>query len=244
MIIRMLNRAGAYLGPQEHLMGDSEFNERGHWEYVPVVQTNDAILQELGGYVWNMVPEQLPRQWYLNSPMKRWQEQAYRIINDLMLDFTRGAPLYAIKDPRLCITLPLWDRPIPKPQIIVCLRNPLQVAYSIYARDRMELLDGIRLWRVYNEHVLQHTSKRERLVVSYEDVLQYPEFESWRIARFLGLSLTDIADVVVEPQKRLQHYRFTAEEMRAMVGKYLEGPEADSVLFVYEQMLAEAHEPH
>lgn len=243
LIVRMLNLAGAYLGAPESLMGVSEYNERGHWEYIPVVQRNDWILEALGGYVWNTVPAHLTEE--DKSTIRSYAPQAQRVIDDLLFGAINSRKWgVAVKDPRFCITLPAWEHLVPKSRIIICLRNPLQVAYSIYARDRMELLDGIRLWKIYNDHALQHAPRTDRLVVNYEDMLQYPEFESWRIARYLGMPLTDIANVVTEPQKKLKHYHFTFDELKEMVCTYLEGPEADTILFLYEQMLAEAHEPY
>ena len=72
------------------------------------------------------------------------------------------------KDPRNSLTLPFWLRLIPNLKVIICLRNPLEVARSLSVRNGTSLAFGLNLWRSYNLAVCSFVAQQDRLVTHYE----------------------------------------------------------------------------
>ena len=60
------------------------------------------------------------------------------------------APLWALKDPRICRLLPLWQRLLERrgiePAYLFSLRGPEEVARSLQARDGQSLHQARLLW--------------------------------------------------------------------------------------------------
>src|SRR5262249_55432756 len=59
-----------------------------------------------------------------------------------------------LKDPRLCLVLPLF-LPVMNPAAAVFIvRHPLEVAMSLAARNKFSIPLGVALWEAYNRHAL------------------------------------------------------------------------------------------
>jgi hypothetical protein len=60
---------------------------------------------------------------------------------------TLAAPII-VKDPRLCITLPMWREVVEEDLIaLFVLRDPLEVALSLHRRDGIPVTLGLALWQ-------------------------------------------------------------------------------------------------
>ncbi len=83
------------------------------------------------------------------------------IVFDEILQFYNGehdAP-YLNKDPRACLTLPIWAKYLShRPAIVFTYRHPLEVAMSLKKRDNFPLSKGLKLWITYNVRTLQYTT--------------------------------------------------------------------------------------
>ncbi len=192
LLARVLNLLGMDLGPPDQIMGPAISNPRGHWEYVPFVEINDAILATFGGS-WDE-PPMVPDDWFGAEVLAELRQRARQIIDD---DFSHSEN-WGWKDPRASITLPFWQDLIPSMQYIICLRDPLSVAESLQVRDGYTLEKGGRLWMTYVSHAIVHSTGAPRMFVYYEDLL-----ETWRerardLASFLGMDPQAIPNQTME----------------------------------------------
>ena len=75
---------------------------------------------------------------------------------------------WAVKDPRLCVTLrfwlAFWTTP---PAVILIYRHPVEVAESLARRDQFGMLQGFYLWIAYNRAAIQNSVGLCRIMVSY-----------------------------------------------------------------------------
>lgn len=93
---------------------------------------------------------------------------------------------WLIKDPRLCITLKTWLPLLPAiPSILFVFRHPIEVAKSLYARDKFPLDFGLRMWYIYNRLGLINSSDLCRVVLPLPDLLTQPVKEFDRITKEL-----------------------------------------------------------
>jgi len=164
-------------------------NPKGHWEHLSVVEANQAMLCDAIGatteHEWTypvaVTPEML-------SPESK--SLLTKAEGELKL-LTR----FAFKDPRTSLTLPIWHGLFPKAGAVLCVRDPLAVAQSLWQRDKIPLVDGVRLWHSYNQILFRAISilNLPTLVMSYERLLTDPWPEIDRLAVFAGLPTPDPA---------------------------------------------------
>src|SRR5215813_2085377 len=141
MVARLLSLCGVYLGSQEHLMRSAPDNPEGFWENADFVELNDSLLAMVHAG-WDLPPAEY--EWAPRPELSVLFTKATQLIERL-------APhqRWGWKDPRNSLTLPFWLRLIPNLQVVVCLRNPLEVARSLSVRNGTSLAFGLNLWRSY-----------------------------------------------------------------------------------------------
>jgi hypothetical protein len=212
LTMRVLNLAGVYLGPEEELLqkdlrqlageGEAvlararETNPEGFWEHYRLMRLNERVLRKLGGS-WREPPE-LPPGWESSKELAAEREEARALLEESF----GGHDLWGWKDPRNCLTLPLWQALVPQMRYVICLRNPIDVAGSLRRRDGISLQQGLDLWLAYLARALINTSGRPRLLVSYESYFRDRDGTASRLARFAGrdgaLSAAKAASKLVE----------------------------------------------
>ena len=178
-ITRVLNLLGLDLGPPDQLIPPIPSNPRGHWEHWSISNLNEEILERFGGS-WSRPPA-LPDGWE-TAPIL--EDMRFRARALLERSFS-GVPLWGWKDPRMCLTLPFWRHLLPPVRYVVCLRNVVDVARSLEARDGMTVEDAARLWRTYTAAALAHTAAETRLLIFYEDLMADCSRQAHRLATFL-----------------------------------------------------------
>jgi acyl carrier protein len=202
LLAQILHRSGLYLGSGDRLLGPGEDNPEGFWEHTDFSRLNEALLQDLGG-AWDDPPAS-PTCWTEDDRLTSHVANARELLDE----FSDREP-WGWKDPRTSVTLPLWLDLIPDLKVIHCVRNPLEVAFSLQRRNLFSYSKAVRLWKLYNERVLA-TPVTERIVVSYERVLSNPEPELARVLKFIGLApgARERRDVANIPRRDLRHISF------------------------------------
>lgn len=159
--------------PPKTLMPATEHNVLGYFESTQIVDLNQAILKS-GGSDWN--------DWRAFNP--RWKDSAAaqsfsESIRQTLEDEFGGAPLIMLKDPRVSRLAPFWFEQLKAsgytPHALLPVRNPLEVALSLRARDQLPLAHGLLTWL---RHALdaEHASR-----ATPRDVISWRTFLSdWR----------------------------------------------------------------
>lgn len=141
-VARVLNMMGAYLAPEQQIMPPTSDNPKGYWERLDVMQLNDRILQA-GNSDWQNVLH-FDAQRISASNKKAFRHE----INKLVCALDANRP-WMLKDPRLCITFPLWREHLELPICIHVYRNPLQVARSLHKRDGIPITAALAMWETH-----------------------------------------------------------------------------------------------
>jgi hypothetical protein len=212
---RTLSLLGATL--PSNLMPPLEFNnEAGFWESQLVANLNDEILQALDSE-WDDVFALRPREYLSNF------DGVYigRAVETLEEEFN-GSELVVLKDPRISVLSSFWNRALRKAgyttHYIVMVRNPLEVAESLRARDGFPFEKSLLLWSSYMVAVDRDTRHCQRTFVSYDQLMA-----NWRVvrdkiesdARLPFPRDTAAASIEIDRhlQKRLRHNRATVEDL-------------------------------
>ena len=144
-ITHALQILGADLGPR--LIAPATDNPDGFFENIDVVSINDALLDELG-HAWDDF-RPLPEGWLDSDAAAR----ARALIVELYSSTFSQKPLWAIKDPRLCLTFPLWRQVFEGLGAafgaLLMVRDPIAIADSLRRRNGIGTNLSNALWLAY-----------------------------------------------------------------------------------------------
>jgi len=190
----MTRRFGAATG--QELVPADKHNPRGYGEDVNVIRIHDALLAALDR-PWNTVRGTfpLPDSWTEGA---EFETARANLAVYLASEFSRvGTNLWAVKDPRMSILLPLWFRLAHDLDFeflpVLCIRSPEAVAASIEKRDSVPADLGRLIWLQYNAAIVREAGSRIKAVLDYDDWFIDPN-------RNLDL-LTRIIDITVDREE-------------------------------------------
>jgi hypothetical protein len=184
-LARVLNLCGAAL-PDTLRPAQLNHNESGFWEPEEINELNDRTLRKLGGS-WDSVAFSLPESGDLVDDFS----SDLRAL--LQTEYGDREPLL-IKDPRISVLLPLWHRALSdagyRPAYVVLLRDPMEVAQSLYARGTTSVRKGLALWLAYMQRIAAFTDTMPNVVhVRFTRLLEDWEGAVQAISARLGLPL-------------------------------------------------------
>jgi GT2 family glycosyltransferase len=208
MVAQLLSLCGCHLGREEDLLPPTPDNPDGHWEHIRFVELNDGILHELGGG-WDCPPKP-PPSWAEGAALTRLRLEARAVLGEF-----QGREPWGWKDPRNSLTLPFWTNLVEGLKVVVCLRNPLEVALSLRRRGLCSYSLGLSLWRTYTERILAWARPEGWVVTHYGAYFPDPCPELRRVANLLGLAVTDerLQSAAAAAKTGLRHNRFTTQDL-------------------------------
>ncbi len=167
-LARVLSLLGCDLA--KHLMPPRYGNELGFWEPEEVVNAHDVFLGSIGSS-WDDVAA-LPDGAFVSAAARELRQQLALLLHDEY----GTSPLFVVKDPRISRLLPLWLAVLAElqiaPAIALAVRNPLEVAASLKARDGFTTTKSLLLWLRYTVEAEQHSRGRPRSIVMYDELLR------------------------------------------------------------------------
>ena len=167
-LTRVLNLAGAFL-PSELMPPVPGNNERGFWEPVELVAVNERALAS-AGVPWDS-PRRINPDWLASEAAEHSVFELVRFVESTFAD----QPLFVLKDPRLCRTVPLLRRALDQSRIdaafVLTLRHPDAVAASLAARDGIPRDHGRALWLRYMLDAERWTRGAPRIVIGFDDLM-------------------------------------------------------------------------
>jgi hypothetical protein len=186
MLAGLLHTNGIQMG--RHFRRPLPENPKGFFEEEAFRRVNDRVLRRSGYTVETWHPA-----FYGISPTDADFLSARRLIER----FNGAAESWGWKDPRTCLTLPLWfdalraldlERSV---RILVIKRNIRSVARSLFTRgNTSSLKHGAALCKMYKQALdrsLVQWNKPSILHIRYERILQGSDIQ--RLERFCGRQL-------------------------------------------------------
>lgn len=188
MIAEWISLTGLGMGEGPRYEADTA-NPKGLFERKDIVAFNDRWLGVLGG-AWWAPPNVQEQTWRSIEPLKL---SAARPEIDLLRARFGG---WFVKDPRLSLLMPLWDRlALTTLPTVVSLRQPRDVAMSLHMRNGMTLRRALALWLAYYQAIFSNTKGREFLVLDVTRSLERPEHAAETLLDFLeSLNLKGASD--------------------------------------------------
>lgn len=167
-----LLRLGFFGGDETQLIGPDEGNEDGYYELSPFADHNDRIRTDLG-MKYNICLG-CPPEWEEYENMRVHVAKLERLIQTTFGDHDP----WLLKDPRISLLLPIYESVLSdlgiRPTLVLCVRNPLNVAASFHKRFGAPVHWAVAMWLQHTLTVLEASRRHGCRVVSYEGFLKDP----------------------------------------------------------------------
>ena len=162
-------------------------NPRGHWERWEIVEFHDRILGLFNrDYSGRFHDFALPVAWWANPRVAEIRREIVAFLERRM-----GDGYFGFKDPRTVRLMPVWHQILNElkltPRIVLCLRNPAQIARSLNARERLDREIGEYRWLVHMIDFYRYTSNFDVSTVEYEGWFTDPAANIEKLRKFLDL---------------------------------------------------------
>ena len=184
-LTRVLSLLGCDL-PKTLMEPVPDNNELGFWESRPICDFNDEILASAGS-AWDDWRE-FDSGWYSSPVAHEFRARA----QDMLREEFGNSRFFVLKDPRLCQLLPFWNDAVSafgaKPYVLSPIRNPLDVAMSLEARDGVDRSIGYLLWLRSVLEAEVSSRNLERTYLRYEALVCEPHNALDLMGHSLGIS--------------------------------------------------------
>lgn len=169
-----LSQCGLHLGK---VYESAPHNRKGNRESKRIMELNNAVLGYSNG-AWDRPPKRLA-----------WNPVHERERDDIIRELREGAQnAWGFKDPRAVLTLPFWCEGLQAVRFVGTYRHPAQVARSLHARATMPLPQGLELWRIYNQRLLEYQAEHLFPLVCFDLPEANYTTAIYRVAAELGLT--------------------------------------------------------
>jgi hypothetical protein len=185
LVSQILHQSGINM-VDEAISENASYDQGDFYERQSARQVNEAILKPKSLSLFDIVPLKTLEM----SAAERSQMQA--MIRDCAQKYSD----WGFKDPRTCLTYPLWASELPEHKIIAIYRSPdeLWQRQKSLSRFRVPYLawQYVKRWCESNKRMLDalKTTQKEFLILDYRSLMDNPaEFE--RLQSFVGQPLKD-----------------------------------------------------
>jgi hypothetical protein len=183
IVARVLRDLGLDLGPDEDLLpehgkiDDALANRR-------FARLNEEILAAVGSG-WDSPPAD-PARWAHRPQLESVRQRAAVVCGALAVEEPWGWA-----DTRNALSLPFWREFFPDLRVVVCVRDPHEVASFLEAGGSMSFSEGLALWRSYYSASAE-LGDDELIVTDYSRFYTEPRAEVERLAETIGLNASRV----------------------------------------------------
>jgi hypothetical protein len=167
-VTRVVNLLGVPLGREDDIYS-AEDNPSGHWESRQLCALNNVILRAFGGFDMGMPP--MPRSW-----LRSRRAGHLRGVMRAAFDDVYQGERWLWKDPRTCLTLPLWRQVLHDFCVVFVVRDAGPVMRSLHHREggAYPLSYCYALWDDYNRRAVAALSGLPVVTVDFDSMLENP----------------------------------------------------------------------
>jgi hypothetical protein len=215
-------------------------NERGYFESQALMTFHDELLASAGSS-WTDWRQFNPA-WYQSPTAAAFRKRAKQLFKE---EFD-GEPLAVLKDPRVCRFAPFWLEVLARikaqARVVIPVRAPLEVAFSMRKRYGFSLATGALLWLRHIIDAEIATRALPRCIFTWDQLLRDWRGVAEKASTELGLSWPRLSDATAHEIENfigddLVHHRVNAKELAAHPDIH------EWTMSAYDAMLELAREP-
>jgi hypothetical protein len=193
VIAHLIHLMGAHIGDRDELIpAHPTYNPSGFFEREDVVNTHERFLQRQG-CEWNRIGR-----FALDNIAPGARSELRSELEAMCGRIDSHGHPFLVKDPRLCLLLPVWHEMIQAPFHVFAVRDPRKIADSLLRSfpGMFTTHSLLALWQKYVTTALRALRGKPVLFLSYEQLLEAPELAAARLLRGLrALGVRGLRDV-------------------------------------------------
>lgn len=227
----VLQKLGISMVESGDLYGDLSDPEL-RWERSNIVEAHDAILQAFG-QTWSSASS-LPSSWWCDPSLIRYKRDLLDIAST-----AANAGTWGFNDPRAMRLFPLWLNIFQSlslsVKVILCIRNPQNVAYSLQRHNNLDVNYAKLLWLRHHVEFFQHAVPFPVKIIDYDDWFSNPVDNLIALRSFLNIldkpsemHLCSIVEECVRPGLRRAESRSFAVDFCQYVYKKIVNSKIDN----------------
>jgi hypothetical protein len=189
LVSQILHRSG--INMMDELDTDTSYDKGNKHERESTKAVNHKILDSEGVFSLEIDLRQPPQ----SSADQRAE------INKIIRDCSSKYNLWGFKDPRTCLTYPIWASELPEHKVIVIYRSPYEI-WQRYRKRHKYSSNPYAYWRGVWAFMTSWCNHNRRIITALENskvsflVLNYEKFMTQdsdfdRLEKFVGLKLID-----------------------------------------------------
>lgn len=171
---------------------DVSYDEGNQFERESTKNINKQMMNCFGKHSLRVTSRSLP------NDIRGVHEQMKEVINSCQ----EHSSNWGFKDPRTCLTYPIWKEVLPPHKLIMVYRNPCQIAkhYSRVVDIPWRIYNALNTWEEYNKAILRifEQSDVPCLLLDFEDYISKNETQ---------INLRDFLDVQIQDARDTRQYR-------------------------------------
>jgi hypothetical protein len=162
-------------------------NPRDQWERWEISEFHDRILKLFNrDYFGPFHDLALPVAWWADPRVCQIRREIVAFLQERI-----GDSYFGFKDPRTVRLMPIWHHILDDlnlaSKVVVCLRDPSQVARSLNARDDVDHEIGEYRWLTYMIDCYRYTNGLDVCTIEYDGWLKEPLANFEKLRKFLDL---------------------------------------------------------
>lgn len=183
LVARIFYEIGADMGNADNFYRPDKWNLDGYYEQPDIHAINMPIVN---GHLWKVSYLWLPS---TRTIMKRAEKRAGQLRETAARYRNK-----VVKETRFCLTLPAWLKyGVKIDKLLICLRDPIQVARSVKRRNFVSIKHALSLWHIHNARLLENSAGIPVWFLYYGNLLdeRFSLLEMKGAVQFFGYDFTD-----------------------------------------------------
>ena len=192
LVAQLIAKWGAYMGKE--LMSANTYNQDGYWEYQPLVDFHEKVLQKTNN-TWYAPSEAFD----VKQLLLEFGDEARELVEQM----DKEGKVWCWKDPRMVLFLDFWKVILEGRDIVFIITNRRleAVASSLFNRDKYPAFISNALWEFSTYKIIEAlTPKIKYKWIDYDKIISEPEIAISELFLFLNNSLQ-----ITENQKVYDH---------------------------------------
>jgi hypothetical protein len=166
LVARLFFEAGADMGDPNTFYRPDKWNPDGYYEQPDIHAINMPLIHGPWG-----------RLAYLRPPSAHTILRRARLTADQIRQTATKYQQTIIKETRFCLTLPAWlEHGARVDAVLICLRDPIQVAQSLRRRNKIPLALGFKLWKLHHQRLMDSCDNIPLRLIYYRNLLDRQTF--------------------------------------------------------------------
>lgn len=216
-VSNFLYNVGIDAGDPDKLLTSARDNQKGFFERQDIMEINDELLLCLNSSWDNPNISIIKKLSEVDIPLDLFNK-----MKDVLGVYESADTPFFVKDPRFCLTLPLWLKLWRDPIIIICLRNPLEIGRSLQKRNGFSIFKGLGLWETYFDVLHNHLSQQKVVMVNFNQLLQNPNVVGELLCKELeqlGVDGLEYKPSIIQStfNRTLKHEECSEQEMEELL---------------------------